>query len=273
MAFVERVWHLSASTLSSRCTRQRLGIVVANGASLCGETTKFMKDLWRHATLPIVCADGGLNRLYEWQRLQDVEQNQDQNACESSASDTLAPTVVVGDFDSTTQLALDYYRAHRSDGVDVIRDSCQNRNDLQKSMELFVGAKAASSSSSSSSSSLIHKKVVVLGAIGGSFMHSLSNVNVLFGYVDRVDIVLVGPHSVASLLGANTQHRIIVDVDAAVGLFPIGGACRSVTTEGLEWNLSDQRLEFGGLVSSSNRALASQLSIHSSDPLLLVVDR
>ena len=57
------------------------------------------------------------------------------------------------------------------------------------------------------------------------------------------------------------------------GLLPVGGRCDSVSTTGLRWDLDEQAMEFGGLVSSSNELLrgkggAMQVDVATSDPLL-----
>jgi thiamine pyrophosphokinase len=53
------------------------------------------------------------------------------------------------------------------------------------------------------------------------------------------------------------------------GLIPIGGRCERVYTSGLKWNLNgDMPLEFGGLVSSSNRIVERVVTVTTSSPLL-----
>ncbi|KAL7560055.1 hypothetical protein ACA910_000092 [Epithemia clementina (nom. ined.)] len=57
------------------------------------------------------------------------------------------------------------------------------------------------------------------------------------------------------------------------GLIPLGRPCDSVTTHGLQWNLQQQSLCFGGLVSSSNRIVQSSLYIYTAHhPLLFTIE-
>jgi thiamine pyrophosphokinase len=57
------------------------------------------------------------------------------------------------------------------------------------------------------------------------------------------------------------------------GLIPIMGRCERVVTTGLQWNLDgDVPLEFGGLVSSSNRVVNRVVTVESSSPLLFTAE-
>ena len=57
------------------------------------------------------------------------------------------------------------------------------------------------------------------------------------------------------------------------GLIPIMGRCEIVKTTGLQWNLNgDVPLEFGGLVSSSNRIVNDLVTIETSSPMLFTTE-
>ena len=56
------------------------------------------------------------------------------------------------------------------------------------------------------------------------------------------------------------------------GLIPLGMPCESVTTRGLQWNLQNQSLAFGGLVSSSNHLIQSTIEIETSHPLIFTIE-
>ena len=64
-------------------------------------------------------------------------------------------------------------------------------------------------------------------------------------------------------------NNVNVGEGPTCGLIPIGCRCDKVETEGFKWNLDgDTPLEFGGLVSTSNRAEQRMLTVWCSQPLV-----
>ena len=54
-----------------------------------------------------------------------------------------------------------------------------------------------------------------------------------------------------------------------LGLLPVGTGCNAVSTTGLAWNWEQQRVEFGGMISSSNRCTpGTAVVVDTSHPII-----
>ena len=71
------------------------------------------------------------------------------------------------------------------------------------------------------------------------------------------------------------QHRLAVPQPTPLhcGLLPLGGPA-TVSTTGLQWDLTGQQLEFGGLVSTSNSFSAGrqEVTVDTDNSLLWTMD-
>jgi thiamine pyrophosphokinase len=57
------------------------------------------------------------------------------------------------------------------------------------------------------------------------------------------------------------------------GLIPLGCRCESIVTAGLKWDLDGTTpMEFGGLVSSSNRIMKPVVTVFTSHPIVFTAE-
>lgn len=222
-------------------------LVMLNQQTPCCK--KFLKCLWKKASFKMT-VDGGTNHLYNT-FVNDRE--------------LYVPDLITGDFDSIRCKVKKYYEEK---GVEVIKTPDQNYTDFTKALRII----------SEKIKEKQIKEIVVLGAYGGRFDHLFANVNSLFEARTFCDahIMLFSEDTVAFLLKPG-QHRIHVDPKTCgkwCGLIPVGEPCNSVTTQGLKWNLENQRLKFGDLISTSNTLESEKtniVTIETDNPLLLTI--
>jgi thiamine pyrophosphokinase len=216
--------------------------------------------LWNRSQVRI-CADGGANRLH------DVDPS-------------LIPNMIVGDLDSLRNSVREYY-SNINKSTQIIHDPDQDCNDLDKALQQCSK----------------QSQVVIYGAFGGRFDQEMASmqalykwnkqfINGLWLYNDQTCACLIGGGSNGADTASREKHMIHMKLPSndsddesnipcegpTCGLIPLAGPCESVTTEGFQWNLLNQRSEFGGLVSTSNHMTSNVVSVQSSHALVFTAE-
>ncbi|XP_068160268.1 thiamine pyrophosphokinase 1 isoform X3 [Antennarius striatus] len=182
----------------------------------------YLRVLWSKALLK-ACADGAANHLYNiTDEIQDRLCLSDFLAiailslCHSSTLSVLIssflPDYISGDFDSITPEVKAFY----SDKVDAI---------------------------------------VTLGGLAGRFDQIMASVETLHHALSmtQLPLLIIQGTSLAYLLRPG-NHKLEVNTGLEgdwCSLIPAGGPCQTITS-GLKWNLNNQVLQFGKIVSTSN---------------------
>ncbi|MEP7218939.1 MAG: thiamine diphosphokinase, partial [Bacteroidota bacterium] len=147
-------------------------------------------------------------------------------------SRNILPDVIIGDLDSLGDAADGFAHA----GSVVIELESQEENDLEKGLRWLIGGGVRS--------------VTIVGAGGGMIDHTLNNFSVLAKYAREIQIALRDPlwhmHIVSGSIAMATSPG------DRISLIPLPSAM--VTTSGLAWGLSSERLEIGVREGASNRA-------------------
>ncbi|XP_007050883.2 PREDICTED: thiamine pyrophosphokinase 1 isoform X2 [Theobroma cacao] len=217
---------------------------------------RFTPLLWKHAQLRL-CADGGANRVYdEMPRLFPQE----------DASDVrrrYKPDVIKGDMDSIRTEVLDFYTSLGTEIIDKSHD--QDTTDLHKCVT-YIRDFAPDLDKS-------NLCILVAGALGGRFDHEMGNLNVLCRF-SSLRIVLLSDDSLIHLLPRTHHHEIHIlsSIEGPhCGLMPIGMPSSSSTTTGLQWDLNETEMRFGGLISTSNIVTGEKVTVRSDSDLLWTI--
>ena len=239
MSFPTRLWSFRSIFCKLKGEVDPI-VIVANGHPLESSVIQMLGPRW-----PIACADGGANRLASYRKKMKME-----------GQTSLWPELVVGDLDSVRPATL---RMLASSRTQVLLREDQDENDLSKCM------KECSLRWPSS-------QFILLSALGGSLQHTLANFSYISRWASHSPVCWSAKHS-AVFFEPLVQH-VLEDcpVRHSVGIFPMGRGCDRVTTTGLEWNLHNDALCFGELVSSSNRIAESSLTISSSHPIMMIIE-
>ncbi len=203
-------------------------VIVANGELIA---TPRLTELWRTADLRIA-ADGG--------------------AVNARRHLTLAPHVVIGDFDSLDDATRTWCAS--AEFIQHPRD--KDETDLELALELAHTRGATT--------------ITILGAAGGRFDQAFANVMLL--------AKLASAHIAAKIAGANfdawvawARAEVAGQIGDTVSLIPLTERVEPVTTSGLDYPLRGETLYLGYARGVSNRLVETNATVAFANGLLLIV--
>ncbi|GFN89723.1 thiamin pyrophosphokinase 1-like protein [Plakobranchus ocellatus] len=199
--------------------------------------------LWGKSVLT-AAADGASNELEK---------------CFADQKDKFVPDLITGDFDSALPETIAYYQNKK---VEIIATPDQDETDFTKCLRIVCQRLKSNQVS----------HIVALGGFGGRIDHSLANISTLYTAktLSDVPLMLLSRSSVACLLDKG-EHTLLCDTGLEgdwCGLIPVGQPADHVTTTGLKYNLTDQRMCFGELISTSNSLADTKVTVSTDQPLL-----
>ncbi|XP_021675105.2 thiamine pyrophosphokinase 1 isoform X1 [Hevea brasiliensis] len=204
-----------------------------------------------------LCADGGANRVYDEMPLLFPHEDA------LDVRHRYKPDVIKGDMDSIRTEVLDFYTSLGTKVVDESHD--QDTTDLHKCISYIRDFTPNLDKS--------NLCILVAGALGGRFDHEAGNINVLYRF-STMRIILISDDCLIYLLPRTHYHEIYIQSSVEgpnCGLIPIGMPSASTTTTGLQWDLTNMEMTFGGLISTSNIVKGEKVTVQSSSDLLWTI--
>ncbi|XP_021609004.1 thiamine pyrophosphokinase 1 isoform X1 [Manihot esculenta] len=217
---------------------------------------RFTPLLWKHSQLRL-CADGGANRVYDEMPLLVPHEDA------LDVRHRYKPDLIKGDMDSVRTEVLDFYTSLGTMVVDESHD--QDTTDLHKCISHIRDFTPDLDKS--------NLCVLVAGALGGRFDHEAGNINVLCRF-STMRIILISDDCLIYLLPRTHYHEIHIQSSLEgphCGLIPIGMPSGNTTTTGLQWDLNEMEMRFGGLISTSNIVRGGKVTVRSSSDLLWTI--
>lgn len=197
-----------------------------------------------------MCADGGANRLYD--------------ALQPEERVNFIPDVICGDLDSARKDVLDYYQ---SKGSEVVRLPDQDNTDFSKAVQYLVNNKLGKNSTIVTYNMMTGRGDQVFGCLQSLYEAAKLD--------PSLNVYLLSDESVCCLLQAG-KHVIPCTSgleEGHCGLIPLGEPVHSISTTGLKWDLQDDTLSFGGLISTCNLLNKDykEVTIVTSHPVLWTI--
>lgn len=156
-----------------------------------------------------------------------------------------SPHTVIGDMDSLSESELNKLR---DDGATILQYPPEkDETDLELALK-FAAEKSATT-------------IRIIGAIGGRFDQMLANVYLLsLPELRECDVALVAENQMLKILYAGKYH-LQGSAGDTVSLIPMGGDVLNITTQGLQYPLTQETLYFGPARGISNVMLSAQASV------------
>jgi thiamine pyrophosphokinase len=203
--------------------RKRRALIIANGSTPSRELLEeFVEE-----RMFVVCADGGANRARRM---------------------GIAPSVIIGDFDSITKATLRYFGT-----VGLRHMPDQNSTDLEKAITFCIreGRHA----------------ITIVGATGDRLDHATGALGCFKKFGGKADLTVVDDVCEITRIKKRVSFEAIAG--EKISLIPLD-RCSGITTLGLLYSLKNETLELGVREGISNAATGTRVSVSVKRGTLLL---
>ncbi len=195
-------------------------IILANGKPPSKKAVLF---LIKHGYSTLFCADGGANAAYKMH---------------------LAPTYIIGDFDSIHQKTLNYFK-DKSTIIKLIR---QNDTDVEKCLKHAIRLK--------------FNEAILVGVTGNRLDHTICNLGIALKFSKKIKVKILAENSLLTVLSG--KHKIQTSAGETISIYGISKSTK-ILSKGLKYKLSNESLAFGYRESTSNIAIKNQIELKISN--------
>ena len=159
----------------------------------------------------------------------------------------IEPDIIIGDLDT-----VDINKS--SSKSTIVNEEDQNKTDLEKSLDYCIAQNI--------------KDIYIIGATGERDDHSLANIMIAQQYSDTLNIEMIS--NFFQIFFVNGSKEILEKKSRNLSMISLI-ADNKITTSGLEYNLSDQKLNsFSHGI--SNRIISDKCLIKAKEKLILFIE-
>lgn len=172
----------------------------------------------------------------------------------------IAPTHIVGDFDSARPGLEEYYQERKE--IEIRRfNPVKDSTDTQIAIELALELKSAS--------------IVILGGTGSRLDHVLGNIqSMMLAKAAGVDCRMIDEHNQIRLIGENTTLKRENQYGCFVSLIPLTSVVEGVDLIGFKYPLHNHTFTSTGSagLGVSNEIVEEEAQIHIKSGILILIE-
>ncbi len=201
-------------------------IIIINGDLANIDNVKFLPSDF------IVCADGAVEKILKI---------------------NILPTVVIGDFDSTSKKTLQKIKEKKIQIITYPRE--KDKTDSELALEYAIEKK--------------YKYIIICGLLGTRIDHLLGNVLLLGKYITKGLELTIHEHKTTMY---TVRNKLIIKgkKNDTISLLPITKHVIGVLTNGLYYKLDNESLDFGFSRGMSNYMIEDRCEVNIKKGILLV---
>ena len=170
----------------------------------------------------------------------------------------IMPDVIVGDFDSVEQEALEFFQGQEQMDIHRLNPE-KDDTDTEYALRFAIGRGAT--------------KITVLGGTGSRLDHVIGNVVLLgVGLEKNVSIELLDTHNKIKILNSNLSIRKDERFGKYLSVIPITGKVDGVTITGVKYPLDNYDMHGFNTLGISNEIVDDEAAITVRNGIVLVVE-